>query len=217
MNEKMFQEKLTSCKALLDIQVVSMTNILEKKLILDEINAMIRSNPDLQQNNLFWEWFFNNYIDGQVMEIMRILDQDQGSKNLLRLIDSLLQGIQADPGFFGRIRDVQLPGTALPKEMVEQLVPLFDTVALAADKKLLLEKSEEIKKYRDSVIGHSDPQKRAQINLTLTEVNELIDLLHEKIRDYVLRLTGSGYPVDTGLLPTIVYDWKSIFRVPWLK
>lgn len=217
MNEKMFQEKLASCKALLDIQVISMTNILEKKLILDEINSMIRSNPDLQQNNLFWEWFFNNYIDGQVMEIMRILDQDQGLKNLLRFIDSLLQGSQADPNFLKKVRDVQISAATLPKEMVEQLVPLFDTASLEADRKLLLEKSEEVKKYRDSVIGHSDPQKRAKINLTLTQVNELIDLLHEKIKDYVLRLTGSGYPTGTGLLPTIVYDWKSIFRVPWLK
>jgi len=49
MNERMFQDKLTSCKSLLDIQVISMTNILEKRLVLSEIDQMIKSNPDLQQ------------------------------------------------------------------------------------------------------------------------------------------------------------------------
>lgn len=216
MNERMFQDKLTSCKSLLDIQVISMTNILEKRLVLSEIDQMIKNDQDLQQNNLFWEWFFTNYVDGQVMEIMRILDQDKDSKNIFKLIDSLLQGHQLDSNFFTRIRDAQIATSSLPREMVESLVPLFDQPSLQADKALLLQKSEEIKKYRDSVIAHSDPQKRAEINLTLTEVNALIEILHEKILHYVLCLTGSGYP-DTGLLPHIAYDWKSIFRVPWLK
>jgi hypothetical protein len=216
MNEKMLQDKLASCKSLLDIQVVSMTNILEKQLILNEINEMVKANPALQQNNLFWEWFFANYVDGQIMELMRILDQDQGSKNLFRFIDSLLQGQQADNTFFTRIREQQISASSLPREMVEQLIPLFEESSLEADKQLLLKKSEEIKKYRDSVIAHSDPKKRSKINLTFTEVNALIELLHNKILDYILRLNGSGY-LDTGLLPTIAYDWKSIFRIPWSK
>lgn len=212
----MFQDKLKSCKTLLDIQVISMTNILEKRLILGEIDAMIKANPALQHNNLFWEWFFTNYVDGQIMELMRILDQDQGSKNIFRFIDSLLQGNQIDNTFFVRLREELAASSTLPKQLIEQQVPLFEAASLEADKKLLLEKSEEIKKYRDSVIAHSDPQKRAKINLTLAEINEVIELLHEKILRYVLCLNGSGYP-DTGLLPTIVYDWKSIFRVPWTK
>lgn len=217
MNEAMFKSKLISCKELLLLQNTAMTNILEKRLVFNRLDKIIKANPDLHVYNLFWDWYFYNYIDSQVMELMRILDQDESSKNLIRFIDSLISGYNLDNTFFERIKLSLATGT-VPKELLPSVVPLFDIDELKKDRADLVNEVNvaSVRNYRDWKVAHNDAQKWKNLDLNLTKLNECIDFLHKRILAYELRLNGSGYP-DTGLLPHIAYDWESIFRVPWIK
>ena len=218
MNEIMFKAKVKSCKELLVLQNTAITNILEKRLVFEHLDKIIKSNPNLHTYNLFWDWYFYNYIDSQVMELMRILDQDKGSKNLIRFIDSLTDGYTFDNTFFERIK-AELISAELSKEMINQLVPLFKSTKLVSDRTALINEISivSVKDYRDWKVAHNEAQKWERLTLNLTILNECINFVHEKILSYELHLNGSGYPEGTGLLPHIAYDWESIFRIPWIK
>ncbi len=214
----MFNEKMVSCRALLLLQNTAITNILEKRLVFERLDAIIKANEQLKVYNIFWDWYFYNYIDSQVMELMRILDQDESSKNFTRLLDSLLSGATVDAGFFTRIHEALKSASGMASPMFDSLVPLLTTAEIEADKTLLESETNVVlvRNYRDWKVAHNDPQKWERLGLNLAKLNECIDLVHEKVRRYELFLNGSGYP-DTGLTPTITYDWEAIFRVPWIN
>lgn len=213
MKDAMFKQKLDSCKKLLQLQNTAMTNILEKRLVFEHLDEIIKTNSDLHTYNLFWDWFFYNYIDSQVMELTRILDKDSDTKNVIRFIDSLIEGFKIDNSFFERIRDM-LVSASLSKEMVF----LFDVKQLEKDREELINEIsiESVRNYRDWKVAHNDAQKWKDLTLDISKLNECINFVHKKILDYELRLNNVGYPI-TGLLPKIQYDWRSIFRIPWVK
>jgi len=218
MKKNIFKDKLRSCKELLLLQNTGMTNILEKRLVFERLDKIIKSNPELHVYNLFWDWYFYNYIDSQVMEIMRILDKDPDSKNLIRFLDSLASGFNIDSSFFEKIKNEFNQKIILNELTIElnNILP-FDITKIEQDREALLNETSvvSVKNYRDWKVAHNDFQKWEQLNLSLVQLNECVDFLHKKILSYELSLNGIGYP-DTGLLPHISYDWEKIFKIPWI-
>ncbi len=215
MNEATFRNKIESCRELLDNQVKSTIDILERRLVFDKLREIIKSNDKLKKDNIFLEYYFKNYIDAQIMAIMRILDTDNSSKNLFRLLDSLISGFVIDDSFLVRIKnDVKVPEINSLNEAINASIPVLDIEEIRCDKYKLNSESENIKKYRDWKIAHRDTQKWEKLNLSMTEVNRCIDLIHEKVKYYHLAIDGGGY---TDLTPSIQYDWEEIFRIPWIK
>jgi hypothetical protein len=208
VSESMFNDKVKSCKELLLMQNTAITNILEKRAVYERLEEIVKSNPKLHVYNIFWDWYSNNYIDSQVMELTRIMDNDKDSKNLIQLVDSLIGGHDKDNTFFDRIN----------KLFKSVSLPLFNINELESDRDDLNERASasSLKQYRDCKVAHHEPQKWGKLDLNLIKLNEHIDFLHEKILEYELKLNGSGYP-DTGLVHQIHDDWESIFRIPWIE
>ena len=206
MNEKMFKDKIKSCKELLLLQNTSMTNILEKRYIFERFGAIIKSNPSLHTHNVFWDWYLINYIDSQIMELCRILDKDKNSKNLIRFLESLESGFSIDDSFFEKIRDKILKKETC-RELAETLLPLFDVDSIKSD----IEKLQNeviilsVKNYRDHKIAHNEFQKWDRLDLDFKKLNECIDFVHKKILSYEVSLNGHGYS-ERGLLPVISYN-----------
>ena len=119
--------------------------------------------------------------------------------------------------FFNKIRN-ELNNNSLHEALITRLVPIFEVSSLKNDLVDIENETnvESVKNYRDWKVAHIDYQKWDKLNLDLEKLNKTINLLHEKILKYELRLNGVGYP-DSGLLPTITYDWESIFKIPWIK
>jgi hypothetical protein len=49
---------------------------------------------------------------------------------------------------------------------------------------------------------------------TFQELDTVLDLLEELLKEYVLLLEGKGL---TDVLPVWQYDWKRPFRVAWIQ
>lgn len=75
----------------------------------------------------------------------------------------------------------------------------------AGDLDGLLRGSEEIRKYRDKRIGHTDKGKFTP-SLTFDDANLIIDLLVTLVRKYYLKLHGSDFVIQ----PTAEEGWRKI-------
>ena len=214
MNEAMFKNKMDSCRVLLKTQIDSMTGILERRFVFNRLRGIIRANEKLKGDNIFWEYYFKNYIDAQIMETMRILDKDDSSKNFFRLLDSLISGFMIDDSFFVSIKNsIKVPEDSSLNKAINASIFVLDVEEVRRDKYRLSNESEVIKEYRDWKIAHSDVQKWRKLNLSESKINCCIDLLHERIRYYNLSINGTGC---NDLMPTIQYDWEYIFNIPWI-
>ena len=209
-------DKIKKWQKMLDGQINEMTDILERKFILEETRKMIESNSAINQDNLFYDHFRINYVYAQIIQLSRMLDQDSRTESLV----NLLTDIEENPEIFDRNwRDEILKLVSDPSTVetfghaLEEKSLTAD--AIAEDKCQLLCKFSPIKKYRDRQIAHK--QSRGQRpNLSFQKLDEFIEHLHKRVLVYAHFLNGSGYP-DSGLMPIIQYDWQAIFRVPWIN
>lgn len=65
----------------------------------------------------------------------------------------------------------------------------------------------------DRRYAHYDPRGLAAPRPTFTDVENCLKLFERLILRYKLLLKGAA---QTTLLPTFLYDWKDVFRLPWI-
>lgn len=209
-------QKIQKWQKILKGQITEMTDVLERRFIFQETKKMIDANPDIQQSNIFYDYFRINYIYAQIIQLSRMLDQDPRTGSLINLLDD----IENNSDIFERKwRDEILKLVVRPKTLqrfgnsLEEKTLNADVVI--EDKCKLLCQFAPIKKYRDREIAHK--QARGQKpKMTFEKLNQFIDFIHERIRVYICFLCGSTYP-QGGLMPVIQYDWQEIFKKPWIK
>lgn len=209
-------EKIQKWQKILESQLNEMTDVLERRFIFQETKGIVEANPDIQQSNIFYDYFRINYIYAQIIQLSRMLDQDPRTESLL----NLLSDIENNPDVFKRNwRDeinklVASPNTLQTFGNTLEEKTLNPDV-LTEDKCKLLCRFAPIKKYRDREIAHRQSHGQKP-NLSFEKLDEFIDLVHKRILVYACFLHGSGYP-ESGLMPVIQYDWREIFRQPWIK
>lgn len=209
-------QKIQKWQKVLEGQIVEMTDILERRFIFQETKKMVEANPDIQQSNIFYDYFRINYIYAQTIQLSRMLDQDPRTESLINLLDDMENNSDI---FERKWRDEILKLVAAPNTLktfgnsLEEKTLNPDVIT--EDKCKLLCQFAPIKKYRDREIAHK--QARGQKpNMTFEKLDKFINFIHERILVYVCFLHGSGYP-EGGLMPVIQYDWQEIFRKPWIK
>ena len=209
-------EKIQKWQKILENQLNELTDVLERRFIFQETKKMVEANPDIQQGNIFYDYFRINYIYAQIIQLSRMLDQDPRTESF----SNLLGDIESNPDIFERKwRDETNKLVASPNTLsafgnsLEEKTLNADVVT--EDKCNLLCQFAPIKKYRDREIAHK--QARGQKpNLSFQKLDQFIDLMHARILVYACFLHGSGYP-ESGLMPVIQYDWQEIFRTSWIK
>jgi len=209
-------QKIQKWQKILEDQIVEMTDILERRFIFQETKKMVEVNPDIQQSNIFYDYFRINYIYAQIIQLSRMLDQDPRTESLINLLDDIENNSDV---FERKWRDEILKLVATPNTLqtfgnsLEEKTLNPDVIT--EDKCKLLCQFAPIKKYRDREIAHK--QARGQKpNMTFEKLDQFIDFTHERILVYICFLHGSGYP-GGGLMPVIQYDWQEIFRKSWIK
>jgi len=65
----------------------------------------------------------------------------------------------------------------------------------------------------DRRYAHYDPRGLAAPQPTFTDIGNSLKLFERLILRYKLLLKGAA---QTTLLPTFLYDWKDVFRLPWI-
>lgn len=209
-------EKIQKWQRILENQLNELTDVLERRFIFQETKKMIEANPDIQQSNIFYDYFRINYIYAQIIQLSRVLDQDPRTESLF----NLLCDIENSPEVFERKWRDEINKLVAPPNVSKIISDSLEEKTLnadvaAEDRCKLLCQFAPITKYRDKEIAHK--QARGQKpNLSFEKLDKFIDLIHERILVYACFLHGSGYP-ESGLMPVIQYDWQEIFRQPWIK
>ena len=90
--------------------------------------------------------------------------------------------------------------------------PHIDASMVAADLSRLREASAKCEDFADKRVAHRDRREPKSLP-TYNEVDACIDLLDELFAKYQRVFHAKA---SETLLPTWQYDWKSIFRTPWI-
>jgi hypothetical protein len=180
-----------------------------------EVQKIIKANPRIHTPNTFNRWMARIYGNDAAAGIRRQQDIDDNSITLRRL----LMEIQNKPQVLSRDRYV-----ALYKEDMKKLGHLhfdkiigrgkdyIDTEMVTEDLAQLEGKTKNIKKFVDKRIAHLDKHPHRELP-TFKEVNDCLDLFKDLLQKYLLIFRAATYEI----LPVRDYDWKQIFREPWIQ
>jgi hypothetical protein len=74
--------------------------------------------------------------------------------------------------------------------------------------------SENLHHYADRLVAHYDKRGLEGSTPKFNDLRECLPVLEKLVLRYVLLLNGAW---QDSLLPTFQYDWKHVFRIPWIR
>lgn len=89
----------------------------------------------------------------------------------------------------------------------------LDPARIQKDIDLLTAASRKIHHYTNRVVAHYDEKGLRQPVPTFHDLSNCLLEMDELVLKYLELMKGEA---KTTLLPTFLYDWKSIFRIPWI-
>ena len=219
-------------KKLLDEIINDLTNLVENRYIFNKIVAICKGNEDLKEDNVFWQFLRINYISSAVLNICRQVDTHPDSLSLINLLNEILQNPKAiTKRWFASQYQKNIKGD--PKKMDDFKRVMFGVgkvdfenkfgsrnfirkLTVSSDVRELKCHTKNIKEFRHKRIAHLDKNRKLKFNISFNDLNNTIDVLEKTALKYNLLLNQAAYAGGT-LLPTIQYDWKKIFKSPWIK
>lgn len=195
----------------LQIQDLVMT-----KHTFHEVQKMIRENETLQTSNSFYKYLTITYVSHVVMGVRRQIKHDPQSVSFVQLLEELA----ATPQVLTRSYYTGLYVGSGVEDLADGDFNRFaEPGAAHIDAGLVLTDMAELKDvtakcedFADKRLAHHDKRDPKQLP-TYNDIDAAIDLLDQLYCRYALMLEAQA--PDT-LLPTWQYDWKEIFRTPWL-
>jgi AbiU2 len=199
----------------LDVIYDEVSSLRVDQHIFWELQEIIRANPTINVASEFYLWMGRAYAASMSAAIRRQVDERRDTVSFVRFLRRLAR----QPGVITRERYKSLSTTA-PEDYMDadfdRLVGIgTDTISSTEIQKEiegLISKADVLKKYTDSIIAHCG-KTRPTIIPTFRDVDEAIEVLEKLLKRYFVLFRAIGL---SGALPAIVYDWKAIFRVPWI-
>ena len=207
-------ELFTKWDGWLDDILADVRGLLVSQDIFWEVQKIIEANPCIHTPSLFYKWMAGIYGSSVTVGIRRQQDGDRDSVTLRRLLEE----IQDNPQVLSRDRYVALYGEDARDfghrdfdRIAGQGRSHIDPEMVINDLVQLERETQKVKGYVDRRIAHMD--RRAPKGLpTLGEVDECLSLFKELLQKYLLIFRATTYEI----LPVRDYDWKQIFREPWI-
>jgi hypothetical protein len=208
--------KLTKWLHWLEIVKGEVQDLVMAKHTFHEVQAMIRDNPHLHQNSSFYDYLSRTYVSHVVIGVRRQIKCDDQSISIARLFEEMIATPQAFPRAYYTAKYKGSVVEDLADRDFDKFAapgaPHIDPTLVAADLMRFRAASKRCEDFADKRVAHRDKREPKELP-TFNEVDACIDLLDGLYVKYFLLFHASA--MDT-LLPTWQYDWKSIFRVPWL-
>jgi hypothetical protein len=196
--------------------------------VWEEVQGMIKANPDLHRPSQFYRWMRDMYVSGMAMAIRRLADHDSRSISFYRFL-KLLKG---NPSLVSRKRYRNLfPGN---DPLIERLAELglsakehidheYDGVIgegkqqptredIQAELDALERLTSRFVTFADKVIAHHDETKPDDLP-RFSEVDKALKFFEGLVQKYTLLF----HATSTSMTVAFQYDWKAIFRVPWMR
>lgn len=195
--------------------------LLLNQYIFHELQKIVEQNPRFADSpGLFTQWMASNYAQATAVGIRRFAkynEKDKDSVSLLRFLNE----VKNHPDLITRQTHLQLyQGKGAYPHMGHSV---FDGVAGEGNDLLptsLIERQiddlkksvHDVEKYVDRRIAHYD--RRAPKIPTFGDLSAALASMGKIVILYGLLLTGQSM---SQLLPTIQFDWMSIFQFPWME
>ncbi len=188
-------------------------NAILSRHIRQEVAAIIDTNPRIQRPSSFYEWMAAVYSDSGLMAVRRQLDKDPQSISLARLLSE----IATYPRVLSRARFVGMYKPELqnvPHHEFDRHVASgtnhIDPTVVQTDLDALDKRTRDVERYGTKRVAHFDEKAPKNIP-TFQELDDVLDLIHELRVKYLFLLRALSYQE-----PVWTYDWKAIFREPWV-
>ena len=194
--------------------------------IWDETQAIIRANPKLHRSSEFYRWMREMFVSGVAMSVRRLTDSDTRAISFFRFL-KLVKGnaslvsrqryrklYRDDDVFSQQLRELGIM-TDHVKAEYEMLVgpgkeqPSPDDIQRELD--AMQQLTSKIVALADSSIAHHEEKKPEDLP-TFADVDKAISFFEELLKRYRLLFDATSMSTDI----TFQYDWKAIFRVPWI-
>lgn len=208
--------RLTKWLRWLEVLKNEIQDLVIAKHTFHEIQGMIRDNPLLHRNSLFYDYLSRTYVSHVVIGVRRQIKCDGRSISLARLFEEMITTPKVFPR---RYYTAKYKGSIVEDRADEDFdnfaepgAPHISAPLIAIDLERLRKISKRCEEFADKRVAHTDKQILKQLP-TFNEVDACIDLLDDLYVKY--HRLYHAQAMDS-LLPTWQYDWKAIFRVSWL-
>lgn len=188
-------------------------NAILNRHIRQEVAAIIDANPRIQRPSAFYEWMAAVYSDSGLMAVRRQRDKDSRSISLARLLSEIVDypRVLSRERFVGLYRP-ELQNVAhheFDRHVASGANHIHPTVA-QTDLDALHKRTQDVERYGTKRVAHFDEKGPKNIP-TFQELDDALDLIHAlRVKClFLLRAVTYREPVWT-------YDWKAIFREPWV-
>lgn len=188
--------------------------------IFAEIQQIVAANKKVQTPDLYFLWIKDNYAARVTIGIRRLIDADNRSISLTRLIKDISNNREAlprdyyissyrkwmkDAGFADRDFD----------QFANRGKKYVSTYKLSRDIKRLASETRLMKKFADTWIAHCDLNQKNKVRRipTFKDVSKTLESLDAVYCRYHLLLTRGGM---TTRKPSLQFDWKKPLRHAWI-
>jgi len=192
------------------------TDTIESQFIFKRMVEIVGANSKINTDNLFWDHLRANFGADMVLGITRQVDERTEVVSLLKL----LKDIRANSTLLTRDWFATQYEPNLPRQIGEQHFAEhfgtgteLDPAIVEQDIKTLEAATKKVERFRHTRIAHKNADERLVIELNFTEVEIALKVVEDLVIKYQLLLNQAGYD---RLMPTITYNWESIFRTPWI-
>ena len=190
------------------------------RVVYRRVVEIIQSNPTINKPNIFYEVFSVSYWQSCALAVRRQLDEDKRAASLMNILTKLEKNsaqITKDwwLTYFGWLGD----------EIEHEAREWFDEYTIPEDpdilsKKLVAQDIEELKRvsnevttFANKVVAHRELRAKDDPPVQTANIDKSVDALCALIRKYTLLIANKTL-ADTKA--SILDDWTSIFRTPWL-
>jgi hypothetical protein len=184
-----------------------------------ELQDIVRNNPQFAQaSGLFTQWMASTFVQAAAVGVRRQAKSDDDSVSLKRF----LLEIRKFPSLVSREHYISL-FEGEDACLIEAGHREFDSVAGEGGpyvSGVLVEEQlreldgvvKDIEHYVDRRIAHYDKRGLARPTPTFADLSSALKTIEKLVILYWQLLKGDAITI----LPTIQYDWKDIFRFPWM-
>lgn len=175
------------------------------------------------------EWIQKMHAHSAAVAVRKQVDRDPDSVSMRGLLEVIAPSANliAREEYLARAKSDRDPATDLGRLELEDrqqiLGERFDNLAgvgaahltdaaVRADLTRLDVAAAQVRDFVRKTIAHRD-RKWTVTPPTWAELNAAIDILEQLVRRYNELLDASHAPQ---LVPTYQYDWKAVFRIPWI-
>jgi len=182
-----------------------------------EVQQIIGRNPAIHKPSTFYDWMGKMYIQAMTAAVRRLVDRRAGTVSFIRLLDK----VKRNPSCFSRsaykVRcgKAHLPDGYLDNDY-DKLVGKGreepDSATIDAEIAALKKQTAILKRFVDEHVAHSAVNPSPDLP-TFQDMDDAIDHLCRLVRRYLHLFRGVWI---SDILPTWTFDWKEIFRYPWI-